>query len=169
MYNVTIKLVRAACVRCHGTKCPLLTAFVPFFLSVCITFLPEGVFVGVWNFAWAPNSQKYYSHFRHVIYFLSNFIQSEVNGNLTTITILLITLTLTNACTVYKVVCKMGDCLAELHIQDKWLFSQVINIGNYVFGYIYQLLFVREWIYSTEEDIYCLDYNKLHLAQVGPI
>ena len=39
------KLVRAACVRCHGTKCVLLTAFF-FSLSAWVTFLPEGVIVG---------------------------------------------------------------------------------------------------------------------------
>ena len=27
MYESMLILVRAACVRCHGTKCPLLTAF----------------------------------------------------------------------------------------------------------------------------------------------
>ena len=43
-------LVRAACVRCPKTKCSLLTSF--FFLSLCrVTFLPEGIFAGFWNFA----------------------------------------------------------------------------------------------------------------------
>ena len=56
------KLVRAACVRCHGTKCPLLTAFFSLLsslsLSPDVTFLPERVIVGVRNFAWGFNSQK---------------------------------------------------------------------------------------------------------------
>ena len=43
------KLARAVCVRCHGTKCPLLTAF---FL------LPSGNVTSLRNFAWAFNSQK---------------------------------------------------------------------------------------------------------------
>ena len=50
-------LVRAACVRCHGTKCPLLTAFF-LFLSLRVTFLPEGVIVGFWNFEYDFKSQK---------------------------------------------------------------------------------------------------------------
>ena len=37
-----VKLVRAACVRCHGTKCPLLTALFLFLFSPTLTFLPEG-------------------------------------------------------------------------------------------------------------------------------
>ena len=41
-------LVRAACVRCQGTKCPLLTAFFLFsLLSAPVTFLAEGVIVVV--------------------------------------------------------------------------------------------------------------------------
>ena len=47
------KLVWATCVRCHGTKCPLLTGFF-FFLylslsSASVSFLPEGVIIGFWN------------------------------------------------------------------------------------------------------------------------
>ena len=41
-------LVRAACVRCHETKCPLLTAFfspLSLSLSAPVPFLPEGVIV----------------------------------------------------------------------------------------------------------------------------
>ena len=50
-----LTLVRAACVCCHGTKCPLLTAFfLSFFLSTCVTFLPGGVLLGLQNFAWSP-------------------------------------------------------------------------------------------------------------------
>ena len=43
----------------HGTKCPLLTAFFFLFLllSALVTFLPERVVLGFWNFAWAPYSQ----------------------------------------------------------------------------------------------------------------
>ena len=37
-----LKLFRAACVRCHGTKCPLLTAFVLSLLSTRVTFLRRG-------------------------------------------------------------------------------------------------------------------------------
>ena len=37
--------------RCHGTMCPLLTALF-LFLSVAVTFLPEGVIVGFQSFAW---------------------------------------------------------------------------------------------------------------------
>jgi hypothetical protein len=44
-------------VRCHGTKCPLLTAFF-LLLSACVTFLPEEVIVGFRNFAWGFKSQK---------------------------------------------------------------------------------------------------------------
>ena len=38
--------------RCHGTKCPLLTAFLSlsFFHSEVVPFLPEGVIVGFRNF-----------------------------------------------------------------------------------------------------------------------
>ena len=44
-------LVRAAYVRCHGTKCPLLAMLFLFFLlsfslSARVTFLPEGLIVG---------------------------------------------------------------------------------------------------------------------------
>ena len=39
------KMVRAACVPCHGSKCPLLTVFI-FFLSARVTFLQEGVNLG---------------------------------------------------------------------------------------------------------------------------
>ena len=41
-------------------ECPLLMAFFLFLLllSAWVTFLPERVFLGFWNFAWAPNSQK---------------------------------------------------------------------------------------------------------------
>ena len=35
----------SGCVRCHGTKCPLITAFFSL-LSPDVTFLPEGVIVG---------------------------------------------------------------------------------------------------------------------------
>jgi cell division protein FtsW (lipid II flippase) len=35
------KLARAACVRCHGTKCPLLTALFLFFLSAGLLFSKE--------------------------------------------------------------------------------------------------------------------------------
>ena len=38
-------LVRVACVCCHGTKCPLLTAFFSLSLPV-VTFLRQGVIVG---------------------------------------------------------------------------------------------------------------------------
>ena len=37
---------------CHGTRCPLLMAFFFFFLSACVTLLPEGSLVGLGNFAW---------------------------------------------------------------------------------------------------------------------
>ena len=50
---VDVILVRAACVRCHGTKCPILAAFFLFFfflLTNSLTFLPEGVIVGFWSF-----------------------------------------------------------------------------------------------------------------------
>ena len=52
-------LVRAACVRCYETKCPLLTAALFLFLLSLrqVTFLPEGVIVGFQNFAWGLNSQ----------------------------------------------------------------------------------------------------------------
>ena len=30
------------------------------FLSGSLIILPEGIVVGFWNFAWAPNSQQYY-------------------------------------------------------------------------------------------------------------
>ena len=50
------------CMRYHGTKCPLLTVlflFLSFSLSLRrVTFLPEGVIVGFWNFAWGIKSQK---------------------------------------------------------------------------------------------------------------
>jgi hypothetical protein len=40
-------LIRANCVRCHGTKCRLLTVSLSsFFLSASVTFLPEGTIVG---------------------------------------------------------------------------------------------------------------------------
>ena len=51
---LTAFLIRAACVPCHGTKCPLLTFFLLlsfFLLSAWVTFLPEGVIVGFWNLA----------------------------------------------------------------------------------------------------------------------
>ena len=54
----TNKLVRAACVRCHGTRCPLLTALFLFLSSEVVTFLPEGVSVGLPNFAWGFKSQR---------------------------------------------------------------------------------------------------------------
>ena len=46
-----MQLARAACMRCHRTKCPLLTAFLLLFLVPAghwqsNTFLPEGVIVG---------------------------------------------------------------------------------------------------------------------------
>ena len=53
-----ILLVRAACVRCHETKCPLLTAFFSILLSEVVTFLPEGVIVGFRNFAWGLSHNK---------------------------------------------------------------------------------------------------------------
>ena len=57
--NVSGILVRAACVHCQGTKCPLLTAFfLSFFLSPTLTFLQEGFIVGFRNFAWGFMSQK---------------------------------------------------------------------------------------------------------------
>ena len=58
--SISAKLARAACMRCHGTKCPLLTAFFLsfFFSSPTLTFLPEGVIVGFQNFAWGFKSQK---------------------------------------------------------------------------------------------------------------
>ena len=54
MIKVSNILVRAACMRCHGTKCPLLTAFFFFSFSLSsssevVTFLPEGVII------WFPN------------------------------------------------------------------------------------------------------------------
>ena len=49
MFDGNYKLVRAACVRYHRTKCPLLTV---------VTFLPEGVIAGFQNFAWGFKSQK---------------------------------------------------------------------------------------------------------------
>ena len=67
------KLVRAACMRCHGTKCPLLMALCNITPMNCnitpmntnitpmnevVTFLPEGVIVGFRNFAWGFKSQK---------------------------------------------------------------------------------------------------------------
>ena len=56
------KLVRKACLHCHGTKRPLLTAFfsLSFFLSLSptLTFLQEGVIVGFQNFEWGLKSQK---------------------------------------------------------------------------------------------------------------
>ena len=47
-YLIHLILVQAACMCCHGTKCPLLTFFLLlFFLSFAkFTFLPEGVIVG---------------------------------------------------------------------------------------------------------------------------
>jgi hypothetical protein len=56
--------VRAACMCCHRTKCPLLTVFFLFlyfsiFLSSpTLTFLQEGVIVGFRDFAWIFKSQK---------------------------------------------------------------------------------------------------------------
>ena len=48
----------SGCMRRHGTRCPLLTAFY-FFLSLCrVTFLQEGVIVGFRNFAWSFKSHK---------------------------------------------------------------------------------------------------------------
>jgi hypothetical protein len=44
--------------ECHGTKCPLLTAFFLSLFSGVVTFLPEGVIVGFPNFAWGFKSQK---------------------------------------------------------------------------------------------------------------
>jgi hypothetical protein len=50
-------LVQAACMRCLGTECPLLTAF--FSLSLSFTYLsPRRGIVGFWNFAWGFKSQK---------------------------------------------------------------------------------------------------------------
>jgi hypothetical protein len=51
-------LVRAGCVRYHGTDCPLLTALFAFSSLHQVTFLPEGVIVGFTNFAWGFNSHK---------------------------------------------------------------------------------------------------------------
>jgi hypothetical protein len=48
----------------HGTKCSLLTdifslLFSPLFLlSAWVTFLPEGVVLWFWNFAWAPSCPR---------------------------------------------------------------------------------------------------------------
>ena len=52
------QLARAACVRCHETKCPLLMAFFSLLLTEVVTFLPEGVNVGFNNFAWGFRSQR---------------------------------------------------------------------------------------------------------------
>ena len=54
--GIFILLARADCVRYHGTKSPLLTAF--FSLSEVVTFLPEGVIVGFQNFVWGFKSQN---------------------------------------------------------------------------------------------------------------
>ena len=53
-------LARVACVRGHGTKCPLLIAFFLSLLSLSevVTFLPEGVIVGFPNFACGFKSQE---------------------------------------------------------------------------------------------------------------
>jgi hypothetical protein len=49
----------AACVRCHGSKCPLLTLlFLLLLLFGNVTFLPEGVIVEFQNFAWGFNTHK---------------------------------------------------------------------------------------------------------------
>ena len=58
------ELVRAACVCCHGTKCPLLIAVFSLFSlfllssSPLVTFLPEGIIIGFCNFAWGFKSKK---------------------------------------------------------------------------------------------------------------
>jgi hypothetical protein len=58
------KLARAECVRCPWAllRNKVSTINGVFFsfsqLSTNITFLPEGVIVGFWNFAWGFNSQK---------------------------------------------------------------------------------------------------------------
>ena len=42
----------------HGTKCPLLMFFLLLsLLSAWFTFLPEGILLGFWNFAWDFDSQ----------------------------------------------------------------------------------------------------------------
>ena len=48
-------LVRAACMRLHGTNCPLLKAFCSLPLFSRVTFLPEGFIIGLQNCVWAPN------------------------------------------------------------------------------------------------------------------
>ena len=71
------------CVRCHGTKCPLLKAFISlsfFFLSPWVTFLLEGVIVGsemlpglltnnnikmLIKKKWGPPYPPYYDTFEH--------------------------------------------------------------------------------------------------------
>ena len=50
-------LARVACVRGHGTKCPLLIAFF-LSLSEVVTFLPEGVIIRFRNITWGLKSQK---------------------------------------------------------------------------------------------------------------
>ena len=57
LWRVRSILVRAACVRCHGTKCSILMAFVSL-LSARVTFLQEGIIVEFRNFAWGFKSQK---------------------------------------------------------------------------------------------------------------
>jgi hypothetical protein len=54
-YRTQYILARAACVRCHGTKCPLLMALFLFLSSFRrVTFLPEGVIVGFKNSGGPP-------------------------------------------------------------------------------------------------------------------
>ena len=65
--------VRAACVCCHGTKGPLLTAFflLFLFLSPTLTFLQEGVMVGF------RNLHGVLSHKQNKIWDISKFIRRE--------------------------------------------------------------------------------------------
>jgi hypothetical protein len=47
LFPILLKaLVRAAGLHCHGTKCPLLTAFFSLSSSPPLTFLQEDVIVG---------------------------------------------------------------------------------------------------------------------------
>ena len=53
-------LAQAACVRCHGTKCPLLMALFSFFLSLSPLgyFSPRRSYHRVLKFAWGFGSHK---------------------------------------------------------------------------------------------------------------
>ena len=68
-------LVWAACLRFHGTKCPLLRPFffLSFFLCPPVTFLPEGVESHIYNKIWGetefgepptPPAQGVFCHIR---------------------------------------------------------------------------------------------------------